>query len=406
MEDFRRQFLAETAEKLENLHHILRDSKDFSVENRRETFRLLHTIKGTAQTFGFSETSRLAHDLETLLAADENRQNLIVEGIEFLQKSLTEEKFQLPEQFTEKLRTIIPTTTAVADLNHLPEIPAEFYSQLSNREKEVINAAIRGGKNQAVLEIGFETANFAAGLINFREALDSEGEIVATFPSAKFNAEGKIGFQFLTTNLENAENLAAENGASVLWENSTETEINDFGAILCQIVRHGREIAAKFDKQITFETKSDELNSSSVELKIVFETLLHLVRNAVDHAIENTGTIKINLKRETDNLLFSVADNGRGIDLEQIKIKAIERNLISKDADLDEHKTLELIFQPEFSTKTETTEISGRGVGLDVVKNSVEKFGGKINVRTEKGKGTTFEIVLPREQNQNFEISD
>ena len=399
MEDFRRQFLLETAEKLENLHFALRGSKEFSAENKRETFRILHTVKGTAQTFGYAAASRLAHDLETLLSADRIDQNLIIEGIKFLQKSLTEEEFQLPDQFTEKLQTIPPKTRIANDLNNdLPKIPNEFYSQLSNREKEIVNAAIRGEKNLAVLEIGFEMTNFAAGLINFRETLNSSGEIAATFPSAKFTAHGKIGFQFLTVGLENAEKLAAENNASVLWENPTETPVNNLDAVLRQIVKHGNEIADKFDKQIEIETKSNELNLSSAEVKLVFEMLLHLVRNAVDHAIERSGKIQIDLKKESDNLHLSVADDGRGIDLECVKSKAIEKKLISATESLNENELLELIFQPEFSIKPEATEISGRGVGLDAVKNSIEKFDGKISVKTEKGKGTIFEIYLPLAQ--------
>ena len=396
MEDFRRQFLLETAEKLENLHHSMRGEEKFFAAHRNEIFRLLHTVKGTAQTFGYAAASRLAHDLETLLSVSENNQNLFIEGIAFLQKSLTEDNFQPPGRFTEKLRTIIPNAppARVADEN-LPEIPVEFYSQLSGREKELVNSAARGGKNLTVLEVGFEAANFAVGLINFREVLNSNGEIVATFPSAKFSAEGKIGFRFLMTALENAQILAAENSASVLWENSTGKPVNDLDAALRRIVRHGEEVAAKFGKRIEIETQTDVSSLSAAELRLVFETLLHLVRNAVDHAIENVGTIKINLKKEENNLRISVSDDGRGVDLERIKNTAIERNVISKDEITDEGKLLDLIFQPEFSTKSATTEISGRGIGLDAVKNSVENSGGKITVETETGKGTTFEIVLP-----------
>ncbi len=397
MEDFRRQFLNETVETLENLRHVLQSGEVVSAQTRRETFRILHTVKGTAQTFGFTKTSSLAHDLETLLSADGDAPNLLIEGIGLLQKSLTEQSFQIPEKFTENYRAAVPNAPTTSDSSdNLPQIPVEFYSQLSKREREMVNGAIRGGKNLAVLEVGFETVSFAAGLINFREILSAAGEIIATFPSAKFTNGNKIGFQFLTAGLKNARKLAVENAAEILWENAPEMSANNLEAVLRQIAQHGREVAAKFGKQIQIETSGGESELSPAGLKFVFETLLHLVRNAVDHAIERSGTIKINLKKETDGLRFSISDNGRGIDLEMIKTKALEKNLISAAENLTEAETLDLIFQPEFSTKTATTEISGRGIGLDAVKNAVEKSGGEISVKTEKGKGTTFEIFLPR----------
>ena len=93
---------------------------------------------------------------------------------------------------------------------------------------------------------------------------------------------------------------------------------------------------------------------------------------------------------------LTVSDDGRGIDAGKIKLKAIEKNLTTDAAALTEQETINLIFLPEFSTKSEITEISGRGVGLDAVKFAIEKAGGAIAVESRKGEGTTFEIFLPR----------
>ena len=91
-----------------------------------------------------------------------------------------------------------------------------------------------------------------------------------------------------------------------------------------------------------------------------------------------------------------VSDDGRGIDADEIKAKAVEKNLISADEILTEQEKIDLIFLPELSTKSAATEISGRGVGLDAVKYAIEKAGGRINVKSRSGKGAAFEIVLPR----------
>lgn len=401
MEDFRRQFLSEAVETLEDLGRKLRSAEEMPPDLiKRETFRLLHTVKGTAQTFGLAAAGNLAHELETLLS-DGDAENLLPEGIGLLQKSLTEQNFQIPEKFQAKLRAVIPPEQRISSDSHdVPaEIPNEIYSVLSSREKNILQAAMRDGKSLTVVEVGFGTANFAAELINFRELLSASGEIIATFPGAKSNRAGEIGFQFLTAHSQPVEDLAEVNPAAVVWSFSPPPPLNETGEILRQIARHGREIAAKLDKQIEIQTPDNTINLSPVELKLVFEVLLHLVRNAVDHAIEKAGKIEIRIKEDELGWRLSVADNGRGIDLEKIKAKANEKKLAVVE-NLNETEIINLIFQPEFSTKSEMTEISGRGVGLDAVKFAVEKFGGKITVATEKEIGTTFEIFLPRTENE------
>lgn len=400
MENFRRQFLSETAQTLDKLKQNLTSAENLSEDVKRETFRTLHTVKGTAQTFGFSESSRLAHELETLLAADGNIRDLLIEGIELLQTSLTESPFDVSDTFVEKLRAVVPNAnlTSGTSTGSSSKIPTEIYSNLSVQEKNIVSAAIRSGKSLTVIEVGFKTANFASELINFREMLNDAGEIIATFPSANCAGDGRIGFQFLTASSEAVKNLPEKSAAEILWSLPPENPLDGIGEVLRQIVHHGTEIAAKLDKRIEIKTQNDEITFSLAELKIIFEVLLHLVRNAVDHAIEKTGKIEISISEAKNALLIAVADNGRGIDAEKIKAKALENKLPAVE-NLSDAEIINLIFQPEFSTKSSSDEISGRGVGLDAVKNAVEKVGGKITVATEKGIGTTFEIILPRAKN-------
>jgi signal transduction histidine kinase len=250
------------------------------------------------------------------------------------------------------------------------------------------------------LEVGFDLPNFAAEFRKLREVLNESSEIIATLPSAKYNAKGKIGFQiFFASSLQIAQvkKIAEGNAAEMILDVSDIAFSNDLQGVLSQVVKHGKTIAKNFGKKIEFETSAAFVELSARELKLIFDVLTHLTRNAVDHAIENAGKIKINFEIEEKNLKLSVADDGRGIDAEKIKAKAVEKNLISADKNLSEQEALDLIFQPEFSTASKLTEISGRGIGLDAVKIAIEAEGGKISVKTESGKGTTFEIFLPRE---------
>jgi two-component system, chemotaxis family, sensor kinase CheA len=398
MEDFRRQFTLETVETLESLKRNLEDGKDVSGSRKREVFRTLHTVKGTAQTFGFDEASRLAHELETLLSTDENSKNLLIEGFGLLIESLTETNFNIPKNFTEKLRAASPNITGTPDFStdYSSRIPEKVLSQLSKQEKNTLQTAIRVGQHLACLEIGFESVNFADGLINFRERLNKSGEIIATFPSARFAGDGKIGFQFLLASPSEIRENFRETEADILWDITPANYPNDVRGVMRQAAQHGREVAAKLGKHVEIKTQTEETTLTATALKLVFEVLTHLVRNAVDHAIGIKGEIDINLKIVENGIILLVADDGRGIDSGAVKAAAIDKKLISGGENLSEQETVELIFLPEFSTKSGVTEISGRGVGLDAVKHAVEKHGGKINVATEKEKGTTFEIFLPR----------
>ena len=409
MEDFRQQFLTEAAENLRALAEVWRNAEANYDSGRRDAFRTLHTIKGTAQTFGYKSSSRLAHELENLLlvtggektAEAENSKTLFLEGIGILIKSLEQKNYKIPASFRKKIHDLIPKTSDIekdAD-DFPPAIPNEFFSQLSIQEKSAIRAARENEKNIFCFEVGFEAANFADELINFRESLNAAGEIIATLPSTKTNADGKIGFQILFASaMENPkiEAIAEAGAAEIIFNSSPGVFSNDVPGVLAQVVKHGEETAEKLGKRIRFETSIDEVKPSPRSLKLIFDVLLHLVRNAVDHAVETSGQIEIHLKTEENNLRLLVSDDGSGIDWDDIKAKAVEKKLISGDVILTEQETLDLIFLPELSTKSAVTEISGRGIGLDAVKFAIEKAGGVINVGSRSGKGTVFDIILPQ----------
>ena len=399
MEKFRRQFLLDS---VKNLKHL---QNDLGNAERREVFRTLHTIKGTAQTFGFASASLLAHELETILSAEQNISNknfksLFTEGIGLLIDSFEQKDFEFPAQFVGKVHQLIPQKTqAIIPVNVPPEIPPEIFAQLSRTEKTALNSAVQDEQNLYCFEIGFELENFTNGFKIFRETLSASGEIIATLPSAKLGGNGKIGFQILfasSAKPANIKKIAKTHAAEIIFDTSPKNFTNDLQGVLSKIVAHGESLANKLSKEIIFEISADEIRLSDEKLKLVFDVLLHLTRNAVDHAIEKKGKIELSVKADENGQRLIFSDDGSGIDLEKVKAKAIEKNLISADTVLTEQATLCLIFQSEFSTSQELTEISGRGIGLDAVKDAVEKADGIISVKSQSGKGTTFEIFLPR----------
>lgn len=392
-------------------------AQTFSENFARESFRTLHTIKGSSQTFGYPVSGALAHELENLLTAAKNQQistgsdykSLFLEGVELLKKTFEDGKFEVPAAFLEKIQAVAPHENDSQVFTG--EIPDEIYSQLSGREKHSVNSARRSGKNLYCLEIGFDLAAFADGLTDFREVLSEKCEIIATLPSQKFSAQGKIGFRIFLATTETAENIeetARKHSAEIVFQTAPKDFSNDLAGVVAQIAEHGKTLAKQLGKEIEFEISGSEQKISPRLLKIVFDALLHLVRNSVDHAIEPreeriaenkkpAGKIKIRFTEDRSNFHLTIVDDGRGIDAEKVKAKAVEKNLIQPNEVLSEQALLDLIFEPEFSTAERLTEISGRGIGLDAVKDSVRKSGGKMTVKSEKGKGTTFEIRLTKE---------
>jgi two-component system chemotaxis sensor kinase CheA len=167
-----------------------------------------------------------------------------------------------------------------------------------------------------------------------------------------------------------------------------------------------RDLAKKFGKKIDFVMEGLDTELDRTVLDEMSDPIMHLIRNAVDHGIESpeerramgkseTGLIRLSARREKNNVVIELEDDGRGIDFEKVRKKAIEKGLISENAQLSEEDLKALIFLPGFSTKDQATEISGRGVGMDVVKTTVEKLGGSLKLISEKGKGTKVRINLP-----------
>ena len=405
MENFRRQFLLDSITNLKNLQKNLKSAEKFSDSERREVFQILHTIKGSAQTFGSVTAGKIAHELENLLsaepAADKNFQTVFSEGIGLLANALEQNDFELPAQFAEKIQRIIPANLQFHTIFNIysPKFPIEIVECLSQTEKIAIASALNSGKNIYCFEIGFNTTNFADDLIKCRETLTEICEIIATFPGEKLNLSSKIGFRLIcasSAKKARLEDIAEICGAKVTFDVSPKNFTKNLRGIVSKALAYGQDLAERLGKNIDFQISAEEITFSDEKLRIIFVVLTHLIRNGVDHGVKTGGgTIEISLKSENNGLLICVGDNGKGINLEKLKAKAIEKKIISAEEILTEQATLDLVFQSELSTAPKITEISGRGIGLDAVKTLVEKSGGTIKVESSKQKGTIFEVFLP-----------
>ena len=303
-------------------------------------FRTVHSFKAAASAEGMNDLSRTAHEFEDVLHA------------------LRSGKLMLNDEL---LRAFEETTVALRDgsqgstLNRLNEatrdtsarrdvLPPEFAS-LKDDERHRAAAALREGANLYVMHAEFEVSDFENRFRRLKEHLEETAELIST--SARME-DDKIVFQ-------------------VVYASGSEKI--PIQAVLRQALSAGNAAATQLGKQIDFVVNSEEFLLDKRWADALTDALVHLVRNAVDHGIESSGTVVI----EAEQTKVTVTDNGRGIAPEN----------------------LPLLFQPGFSTAADVTEISGRGVGLDVVRAAIEDLGGSVSATSEPGKGSSFKIKIP-----------
>ena len=193
-----------------------------------------------------------------------------------------------------------------------------------------------------------------------------------------------------------------------LQEGVMKTRMQPIGNIWARFPRLVRDLATSCGKRVRIEMEGKETELDKTLVEAIKDPLTHLVRNAVDHGIETPeerlacrkpaeGRLFLSAFHEGGQVNIEISDDGAGIDLEEVKQKALERGLVTSDhaARMSEREVLNLIFLPGFSTAQKVTNVSGRGVGMDVVKTNIEKIGGVVDIQSQIGKGTTLKIKIP-----------
>ncbi|QAY83752.1 Hpt domain-containing protein [Pseudomonas arsenicoxydans] len=207
---------------------------------------------------------------------------------------------------------------------------------------------------------------------------------------------------------QDAENLLQQQGRinTELQEGLMRTRMVPFERMLPRLKRIVRQVSSELGKDVEFVVGNAEGEMDRNVLERMAAPLEHMLRNAVDHGLESTeariaagkpaqGRITLDLAREGGDIIFDIRDDGAGVPLEAVRRKAIKRGLLAPDADLSDHDVLQFILQPGFSTAEKITQISGRGVGMDVVHEEVRQLGGAMSIDSVPGQGVHFRIRLP-----------
>ena len=187
-----------------------------------------------------------------------------------------------------------------------------------------------------------------------------------------------------------------------------KTRMQPIGRLFQKYPRIARDLARNLGKDVELVLAGEETEIDKTMIEDLSDPIIHLIRNAVDHGVESPddrraagkpekSQVRLEARQEGDHIILLVADDGKGMNAERLRAKALEKGLITDEEanTMDERQSLALVFLPGFSTKDVASDVSGRGVGMDVVRTNIQKLNGNIDIRSEIGKGTTFVISLP-----------
>ncbi len=277
-------------------------------------------------------------------------------------------------------------------VSSLQAIVKELLGEQSQRKTEA--PGIRAGahqQNMQTIKVPSEKLDKLVNLV---------GELV-TVQARLTQSAADLADPELTQISEEVEMLISE-----LRDNAMSIRMIPIGTTFARFQRLVRDLSMELGKEIQLVTEGEETELDKTVIERLGDPLVHMIRNSIDHGIEppaereaagkpRGGTIRLSAIHSGANVDIIIADDGRGFDLEAIHSKAIAQGLVSADARMTEQELLSLVFSPGFSTAKEVTSVSGRGVGMDVVRRSIEDLGGKIEVANNSGKGSVITLKLP-----------
>lgn len=272
---------------------------------------------------------------------------------------------------------------------------------------EPVQQAQEQGKPQAKKEkkASSESTSIRVGIDKIDTLINMVGELVITQSMLSQFGEG---VSFTQDNMEKLKDGLAllERNTRELQENVLQIRMLPISFSFNRFPRLVRDLSNKLNKKIELKLSGEHTELDKTVMEKIGDPLVHLVRNSLDHGIEmpedrvkagksETGLLHLNAYHEGGNIVIEINDDGAGLNKERILSKARQNGLVGKNEVLSDDKVNELIFMPGFSTAQEVSDVSGRGVGMDVVKRNIKDLGGVVEVESEEGKGSTFRIRLP-----------
>jgi len=377
--NYQEMYVSEALEHVEIMNQALLklEEKPKSKEHIDLIFRSAHTIKGMAATMGYIQTKDLCKNIENIF--DEIRKK---------QKDLTPQLATAIFKCIDSLHQMINDENKKIDLDSLISI-------LENPEKS---------KNIENIDT-ISSVQLPTISVKMSE-LDSLVNLVGELIISKMKLENSLkdeGSVKSQTALLDLGRLVSD-----LQYQSLKLRLVPIDTIFGRVQRVVRDTSNQLGKEIQLHLEGAKIELDRTVLNSISEPLLHILRNCVDHGIESpaerkalnkpkSGNIRVTASHIGEQVVIKIEDDGRGIDLERLKAKAVENGILTQDQanEITNDNAIELLGTPGLSTAKEVTDISGRGVGMDVVINKVQEVGGNLKITTIKGQGTTMKLMIP-----------
>jgi len=392
-----------------------------------QIFRGFHTIKGMAGFLNLADIGSLAHSAENLLGLvreDKMVLTRIVTDVVFESIDMMKKMINILKESIEANKPVPAQTNLPAFLEKLRKIaenePAEQKQNVSEKTAEKPVEELNSEQDIKIENIIEASEAPEANIVTAKKESHSSDEkikVSTTRLDTLINMVGELVIAQLmvseevskSSTLDHQLNSKVASQSKIvreLQELSLSMRMVPISGVFQKMARLSRDLSHKSGKNINFSTSGDETELDRSIVDKISDPLIHMVRNSIDHGIESeqdrinsgknpVGSLELRAFHQAGNIVIEIQDDGKGLDKERIIAKAIEKGIIGKDQELSEEEIFKLIFHAGFSTAQKVTSVSGRGVGMDVVRKNIELLNGKIEIHSVQGKGTTFTIRLP-----------
>lgn len=406
--DLLREFANEAAEHLDNIEQgvLFLEENPENADTIASIFRAFHTIKGGSGFLGITPVNRLAHELESLLDMVRTGQlhvdraivELILDGGDTFRKYINEIQSQLSGR-SARAPVSVPSKQLMARIRGI---------QGGSGEKSAGTPVAAPAAAAPVSSPAPGTRSAQAGgtikvdIQKFDSLMDLVGELVIAQSLVSQDPDLRgLESQILQRNMSQMGMITKG-----MQKAAMALRMVPIRSAFQKMNRLVRDTAVAKGKSVDLILHGEDTEMDRTIVEELSDPLLHMVRNSIDHGIEDpavrvaagkpaTGSIRLSASHVGGNILVEISDDGAGLSADRLLAKAIERGMLPPGSSLPEKEIFELIFAPGFSTATKVTDLSGRGVGMDVVKRNISRLRGKIDIESSPGKGSTFRISLP-----------
>lgn len=432
-------FLVEADELIESLdtNLVKLESAPGDLELLNEIFRAAHTIKGTSSFLGFEQVTGLTHKMEDILnklrksemTVTPEIMDILLESLDLLKVLLQNVRAGNTEEIPlgdiiERLVAALNSQgdqPASADKEQsLPAAPEESSPEMSESGTARSNnktasgsdartaAPARGSKVRADNKVIDQTIRVEVSrldsLMNLMgELVLGRNALIQSIHQLAPNSDAQPEYEHLTRSSASINHITTELQLAIM-----KMRMQPIGKVFGRFPRLVRDLARESGKEIELVISGETTELDKSVLEEIGDPLVHLIRNSCDHGIEKPderlakgkprkGTVKLSASQEGSNIIIRIEDDGKGLDAAAIRAKAVERGLVGSEEveQMPDREVFRFIFEPGFSTAKVVTDVSGRGVGMDVVRSNIEKINGLIALESTPDVGTTTEIKLP-----------